>query len=252
MSHDGTLGDETPSPSGAVRVVLVDADDDYRDAIKAVLTEDGFFVRSFRDGRSMLAAAAKGLQADVAIFDWGLKKVLGIDLILQMRSRGVLWPVVILTERNSPTHECLALRRGASDFVDKARGSAVLAARLRLIGSRRSTNELSDEVLHCGRLVLRPATSRAFWDDLDVGLTLTEFKMVQLLASNVESFITYRRLYDCMHSIGFVAGKGDDGYRTNVRSAVKRIRNKFKVIHAQFDSIRTYTSFGYCWRKPSE
>ena len=247
-SPTATVQAAVPASSGAIKVVLVDDDYDYRDAIEVDLTRDGFFVRSFDDATSMLAAVDEGLQADIGIFHWGLEQTLGIDLIGQMRSRGLLWPVVILTGRNSPTYECLALSRGACDFVGKARGSAVLAARLRLLSKRPATNTKSlEDVVHRGPLVLRPKTSRALWTDFDVGLTLTEFKIVQLLALNVASYITFRRIYDCMDCTGFAAGRGEDGHRTNVRSAIKRTRNKFKAIDPQFNSIRTYRSFGYCW-----
>jgi two-component system response regulator ChvI len=254
MVYDAQVDGGKPSGSSdAIKVVFVEDDEHFRDAIEVDLTEDGFSVSSFRDGPSMLAAAAGGLKADVAVLDWGLEKILGIDLIVQMRTRGLTWPVVFLTGRNSPTHESLAFRRGAVDFVDKARGSEILASRLRLIATQRSSpNDLqSEDIFHCGRLVLRSRIGRAYWDDIDVGLTVTEFKIVKLLASNVGEFITYRAVYDCMHRTGFVAGSGDDGFRTNVRSAVKRIRNKFKSLHPDFDSIQTYTSFGYCWGKPS-
>ena len=68
--------------------------------------------------------------------------------------------------------------------------------------------------------------------------------------SNVGSFVTYRTLYDRMRSEGFIAGAGEDGYRANVRSAIKRIRNKFRACDPAFDKIKNYTSFRYCWRKP--
>jgi|SRR5580704_2863072 hypothetical protein len=57
-----------------------------------------------------------------------------------------------------------------------------------------------------------------------MGLTKREYKIVHLLVSNVGRWVTYRAIYDCMHYDGFIAGGGDDGYRGNVRSAIKRIR----------------------------
>lgn len=243
-----------PVPAETITVLYVEDDDHFRNAVEIELTDEGFGVHSFRDGSSMLSAVAQGLHADIVVLDWGLEKVDGIDLLGEIRARGLQWPVVFLTGRNSPTHERLALRRGAADFIDKARGTSVLAARLHLIATRRSfASELSSEdVFHCGRLILRPKISRAYWNEVDVCLTVTEFKIVKLLASNVGSFITYRRIYDCIHHVGFVAGSGEAGYRTNVRSAIKRIRNKFKVHCPDFDAIQTYTSFGYCWGKPQQ
>jgi len=148
-------------------------------------------------------------------------------------------------------HENFVVVQGALDFVDKARGVPILAHRLRLIADsvkKPSEPELVDN-FHCGRLMLKPRVSRAFWDDADIHLTLTEFKIVRLLASNVGSYVTYRAVYDCMHYVGFIAGSGENGYRTNVRSCIKRIRNKFRAVDPTFAEIDNYQSFGYRWGK---
>jgi hypothetical protein len=58
------------------------------------------------------------------------------------------------------------------------------------------------------------------------------------LVSNVGRWVTYRAIYDCMH-YGFIAGGGDDGYRGNVRSAIKRIRNKFRDLDPDLPKSRT-------------
>jgi two-component system response regulator ChvI len=54
-----------------------------------------------------------------------------------------------------------------------------------------------------------------------------------------------------MHYEGFIAGYGNDGYRQNVRSAIKRIRNKFRECDPAFAEIGNYTAFGYCWVRPA-
>jgi two-component system response regulator ChvI len=236
----------------AIHVIFVEDDDFYRRAVETELVAEGFVVHAFEDGEPMLAAAASGLTGDVVILDWGLESALGIDLLSQMKERGLQWPVVFLTGRNSPVHERLALLRGAADFVDKARDMKILVERLRLAATRRRSPPTGspEQNFHCGRLTLRPRTSRAYWDKADVGLTIAEFRIVHLLASHVGSFITYRQIYDCMRHVGFMAGSGEHGYRTNVRSAIRRIREKFKLLHPDFNEIQTYTSFGYCWGEP--
>ena len=109
-----------------------------------------------------------------------------------------------------------------------------------------------EDHLTCGNLVLNMETSRACWNQVDVGLTLGEYNAVHLLATHSGSFVTYRTLYDRLRFKGFIAGTGNDGYRANVRSAIKRIRNKFRACDPAFDEIENYTGFGYGWRKPSE
>src|SRR5882762_1003102 len=208
-----------------IRLIFVDDNDDYREAASAELVDLGFVVETFADGASMLDSVADGIAADVIVLDWSLPMMSGIDLLPRLRREGIQLPVVFLTGRSSPSHENLAFDRGELEV---------------------------DESLHCGRLMLKPRVSRAFWDTVDVNLTLTEFNIVRQLASNVGNHVTYRAVYDCMHHVGFIAGSGENGYRTNVRSSIKRIRNKFRLIDPEFAEIENYPSFGYRWGRPKD
>lgn len=232
-----------------VRIVFVEDDDDFREAASGELGDYGFDVTAFRDGTRLVEFLAGDHEIEIVVLDWNLPRISGIDLLPQLRRRGVEIPVVFLTGRTLPDYEKLAFDRGALDFVDKSRGIPILARRLRLIAERaaKSSGPGADGSFLCGRLLLKPAISRALWDDTDLNLTVTEFKIVHLLASNVGSFVSYRAVYDCMHYEGFIAGSGENGYRTNVRSCIKRIRNKFRAIDPDFAEINNYQSFGYRW-----
>ena len=81
-----------------------------------------------------------------------------------------------------------------------------------------------------------------------VGLTAGEYKMFFLLASNVGRTVSNRAIYDELRYEGFVAGNGPNGYRANVRSAIKRIRKKFLILDPTFDEIEAFEGFGYAWR----
>ena len=101
--------------------------------------------------------------------------------------------------------------------------------------------------MRSGKLLLRVNAGRAYWDGIDLNLTVTEFNIVHLMVMNADKHVTYRAIYDCVHHPGFVAGSGEDGYRTNVRSAMKRIRNKFRALDGQFCQIENFSAFGYRW-----
>ena len=60
----------------------------------------------------------------------------------------------------------------------------------------------------CGKLLLRPDIGRAYWKDADLGLTLGEYNIICLLASNAGRYVTYRAIYDRLHYEGFIAGSG--------------------------------------------
>jgi two-component system response regulator ChvI len=239
---------ESP-PDRQIRLVLVEDDPDFREAAAAELEDLGFEVEGFADGAALLDAFANGATADVIVLDWNLPSITGIDLIPRLRRAGVLLPVVLLTGRSTPNLENLALDHGALDFVDKARGLQILAKRIHLIleSSKKPEVMRAEEVLDVGPLQLKLRVCRASWNGADVGLTLTEYKIVYLLVSNLGNHLTYRAVYDTMHHEGFIAGSGEDGYRTNVRSCIKRIRNKFRALDGNFACIANYPSFGYRW-----
>jgi two-component system response regulator ChvI len=234
-----------------IRALLVDDDQAYREIISAELSAQGVVVRGFGDGASFLHLLDSAVDADVIILAWNPPQPSGLDLLLQLRRRGVNLPVVFVSRRGLPSHESLALDMGAIDFIDKARGVEVLVRRLaRAAGvGKRAAKQHADQRIVCGKLAVMPGISRAYWDGVDLGLTVGEYNIVHLLASNVGRYVTYRAIYDRLRHEGFIAGEGSEGYRANVRSAIKRIRNKFRALDHSFAEIENYTAFGYCWKQ---
>ena len=248
------LGGASSAPlapqSDAIRVLLVEDDQNYRDAVAGELAEHGFAVDGFGDGASLLRALDAAVSADIIVLDWSLPKTSGIALLPKLRRRGVNLPVVFLTGRALPANESLAFDRGAVDFIDKSRGVEVLARRLRRVvvpGKQMAVSPAGDRVA-CDELVLESAISRAYWKGVDLDLTPGEYKVVDLLTSKPGSFVSYRAVYDRLRHEGFIAGHRPDGYRNNVRSAVKQIRNKFRALDPNFEKIENYAGFGYRWK----
>src|SRR3977135_3889938 len=89
--------------------------------------------------------------------------------------------------------------------------------------------------------------NRATWSGAPIDLTLTEFKIIALLALRTGEDVSYREIYDLVHGKNFVAGYGAEGYRANVRTFIKRIRKKFRDVVPELDHIHNYAGFGYRW-----
>lgn len=120
---------------GRARIALVDDDALYREAVAAELEDRGFSVNGFADGAALLAALRGGFQADVALVDWSLPYLSGLDLLRTMRGDGHGLPVALLTGRPHREYEGMAMAAGAVDFIDKTCGIEELVARLsRIIG----------------------------------------------------------------------------------------------------------------------
>jgi len=234
-----------------LRVIVVDDDALFCQMLTAELEEQGFSVRVFADGQMLLRKPEIAIDTDIIVINWSLPHIQGIDLLPRMQKLGINVPVVFMTGRPLPINEAMAFDRGAVDFVDKSRGVAILAHRLRVAAQAKGPDLVGESSYRCGRLVLQHHVSRAFWDDVDVDLTVGEFRIVHLLARNVGQYVGYRAIYDEVRHRGFISGNGENGYRTNVRSAVKRIRRKFEKHDPHFDEIHNFMAFGYVWGRRS-
>ena len=233
--------------SGAVlpvRVLFVEDDEFFRNAMALELEERGFSVRPFADAFAFLPALDEADDTDIIILDWYLPKTSGIELLAAIRRRGINVPVVFLTGRNAIHHESQAFEEGAADFVDKTRGVEILVRRLkRAVEEHGACRDFIQ-----GKLALHRRTSRGFWDGQDLDLTRGEYDILAFLAGNAGNYLSYRAIYDVLRAPGFASGHGPEGYRANLRSAIKRLRNKFRAIDPHFNEIESYVAFGYRWR----
>src|SRR5262249_12042181 len=123
-----------------ISVLLVDDDDLYRDALHMTLRDDGLDVASFGSGRAALDHIDAGNTADAILLDWRMPEMNGLEVLHQLRERGVATPVIFLTALKDDTHEEAALAGGAVDFIDKSRRMPILMRRIGLIVETQKTS----------------------------------------------------------------------------------------------------------------
>ena len=236
------------------QIVVVDDDTLFLESLEQNLRDVGYGVTSFDNGAAALDHLADDSSADLVLLDWKMPEMNGIALLRKLREAGKAVPVIFLTVLGDQIYEEAALSGGAVDFIEKSRSFSILRRRIDLIlgGGRFASTEPAAETppsgVMIGDLELRLDSNRARWRGDEVDLSLTEFRIVHMLATHGERDVSYRELYDLVHGEGFAAGEGEYGYRANVRTFVKRIRGKFRDCDATFDSIENYPGFGYRWR----
>lgn len=236
------------------RVVIVDDDDLFRESLGLNLAEEGYEVVDFPSGDSALSYLLNEQQtADAILLDWRMPGLDGLAVLRRLREARLQTPVIFLTMLSDEIYEEAALKWGAVDFIDKSRRLPIILQRLKIIteGAKpiiQGESEASGASYKRGPLELRDDINRAFWNDQQIDLTLTEFAIVRFLATQAGGDVSYRQIYDIVHGKDFVAGYGTDGFRANVRSFIKRIRKKFRDVDDSFDRIENYPGFGYRWR----
>jgi two-component system response regulator ChvI len=236
----------------AVRIMIIDDNELFRESLGFILIDEGYEVTSFSSGAAALVHFAAGGSADVVLLEWRMPLMNGLEVLRSLRRAGNTTPAVVLTAFSDDIYEEAALECGAVDFIDKSRRLSILIKRLRLIaeGTRplpKLERKQPTGVLHLGLLELRFDINRASWGGTPVDLTLTEFKILALLALRTGEDVSYREIYDLVHGKNFAAGYGDEGYRPNVRTFIKRIRKKLCGVDPACEHIHNYAGFGYRW-----
>jgi two-component system response regulator ChvI len=235
------------------RIMIVDDDGMFRESLAQNLSDVGFAIQSFEDGPAALRHLTEAGAPDMILLDWKMPGMTGIEVLRELRDRNFETPVVFLTVLSDQIYEEAGLLGGAVDFIEKSRGFSILSRRIELIlkGSKAHdaprTNPPQQATFTHGKLRLQRDVNRAFWKDVQIDLTLTEFQMVEYLASRAGRDVRYRDLYDIVHGEGFAAGQGEIGFRANVRAFIKRIRQKFRDVDGEFAQIENYPGFGYRW-----
>ena len=241
-------GDRSPSAT-APHVVVVDDDALFLKTFAANIESAGYRVSAFSRPTEALETLLIDRAPDACILDWQMPEMDGLDLLQRLKAGNFTAPVMFLTSMNQPLFEETAFEHGAIEFVDKTRALSVILKRLaRLIsapkGDASGAARSGEDV---GGLKLDHNSKRALWHGAQVPLSVGEFDVVALLASKAGIDVSYRQIYDVIQEMGFLGGRGPEGYRANVRAAIKRIRKKFTETDSAFDALKNYPGFGYRW-----
>lgn len=243
-------------------VAVIEPDKTYRKAMTACLSAKGFRVLEFAAADSQCIPVLAKIQAGVALINAEALRDEGEDFLQRLRAQAPRLQLAVVAEQGDAQFEERLLAAGAADFFSRGCSAAVIAKRLSLLveGARgvevagvagASDGDADEEEIEAGPLTLRLASHRALWEGQELPLTVTEFRIVRLLAASGEEGASYRGIYDVVHGEGFNAGDGPDGFRTNVRSLVRRIRRKFCTVEPSFSAIENLPGRGYRWRSPA-
>jgi two-component system, OmpR family, response regulator ChvI len=237
------------------RVVFVGGDRTFAEALGLALLGFGIEATRIATISDAIQYLASRNDCEVMLVEHKLSDLTALDLLRRLASYGVGIPVVVLAEHGSvacDAQEEMALKSGAADFVVKSRGTRVIAKRIELAGRRtKNSHALLPAQLKVGFLELKTNTRVALWHGQVVPLTVTEFRIVASLATNAGDNAAYRDIYDLVRGRGFVGGRGPEGYRANVRAALRRIRWKFRQVDKSFAEIENHSGFGYRWLAPA-
>ena len=184
-----------------MRALVVEDDPALRAQTVAALREAGFAIDESGDGKEGLYLATT-MPVDVAVVDLGLPALDGLALIRKTRAAGIVFPILILTARDSWRDKVDGLEAGADDYLAKPFHMEELLARLRAL-LRRSGGWGDSRLAFAGasgaRLVVDTREQRVTLDDEPVELTTYEYRVLAYLALNGGTPISKATLLDHLY-----------------------------------------------------
>lgn len=226
----------TVSGSSKVHVLVVDDEAGVRDLLGDALRVAGYSVSTAIDGMSALTAL-RGAPADLLIIDINMPVLDGFELLEQLRKKGDSTPALMLSARGEKTDITRGLRLGADDYVTKPFGLEELLLRVAAILRRTKTLAHENSILRCGPLLLDDDQHKVFYQEVEVELSPTEFRLLQELMRSKGRVLTKRALLREVWEIDFETETSVlDTYISYLRKKLNRDGIEF---------IRTVRGVGY-------
>ena len=229
-------------------IALVDDDRNILTSVSIALEAEGYRIMTYTDGASALEGF-KSRPPDLAILDIKMPRMDGMETLRRLRAKSDM-PVIFLTSRDEEIDELFGLKMGADDFIRKPFSQRLLVERVKVVLRRhacKDSTELKEagaaKVLERGELRMDPERHTCTWKNKPVTLTVTEFMILQALATRPGVVKSRDALMDAAYEDQVYV---DD--RT-IDSHIKRLRKKFTQAADSFDMIETLYGVGYRFKE---
>lgn len=220
------------------RVLIVEDEASYSDALSYVLRKEGFDVSVAETGPAALVEFNRS-GADIILLDLMLPGLSGTEVCRTIRQTSTV-PIIIVSAKDSEVDKVVGLELGADDYVTKPYSPRELLARIRAVLRRGiPTSEDDDAAIEVGAVRMDVARHRVAVDGTDVKLPLKEFELLEYFLRNPGRVLTRDQLIDR------VWGNDYMGDTKTLDVHVKRLRSKIETDPAQPTILTTVRGLGY-------
>ena len=233
--------------SARLRVLLVEDEESFIDALSIGLDREGFDVTVCADGQEAIETFAPD-KFDIVLLDLMLPKVSGLDVCRTIRSQSEV-PIIVVSAKGEEVDTVLMLEIGADDYVTKPYRLRELVARMRAVLRRKertaSSQPTSIDALEVGPVRLETDTRRCYVRGEEVKLRKKEFALLAQLMSNVGRVMTRDILIDRVWGSDYV------GDTKTLDVHIKRLRSVVEEKPKDPVFISTVRGVGYRFEKPA-
>lgn len=226
----------------AERILVVEDEEAFVDALTVALTKEGFEVIVARDGAAALEAFATQAP-DLILLDLMLPRVSGVDVCREIRTTSRV-PIIMVTAKSDEIDTVVGLEVGADDYIAKPYRMRELIARMRAV--LRRFEDVPDVASEPGRtsLVVRDVSVDVDRHEVMVRgvvtpMPLKEFELLTLLIENAGRVLPRDTLIDRVWGDDYV------GDTKTLDVHIKRLRSKIEDEPSSPSRIVTIRGLGY-------
>lgn len=228
-----------------MRVLLVEDEPDLGKAIERTLKQEKYIVDWALDGSEAWEYLdSQWTQYNLAIFDWLLPGLSGLELLRRLRAQPNALPVLMLTAKDRMEDKVAGLDAGADDYLVKPFGMAELLARLRAL--QRRSPQIQPQQLQVGNLVLDCGNRTACHLERDgknqiISLTNKEFQLLEYFMKHPNQIVTTDQIRNQLWEASA------DTFSNVVAAQVRLLRRKLESVGCA-NLIETVHGVGYRMR----
>jgi DNA-binding response OmpR family regulator len=223
----------------AQHILLVEDELKLARFIELELQSEGYRVTVAHDGMSGLSLVRES-EPDLAILDWMMPGLTGVELCRRLRSTGIKIPVILLTAKDEVGDRVTGLDAGADDYLVKPFSIEELLARIR--AHLRRTQETDTDLLQFEDLSLNRRTREVHRGQRSIDLTAKEFDLLQYLMSHPRQVFTREQILENIWGYDFL---GDSNI---IEVYVRYLRLKLEQ-ESEKRLIHTARGVGYSLRE---
>lgn len=222
-------------------ILLVEDEVKLARFIELELTSEGYQVTVAHDGMEGLTLAREA-NPDLAVLDWMLPNLTGVEICRRLRSTGSTIPVILLTAKDEISDRVTGLDAGSDDYVVKPFSIEELLARIRAHLRRIQEKEQNTVVLQFQDLSLNPQTREVYRSDRRIELTAKEFDLLEYLLSHPRQVFTKNQILENVWGYDFM---GDSNI---IEVYIRYLRLKLEE-NGEKRLVHTVRGVGYALRE---
>ena len=228
--------------NNSASVLLVDDEPQIVEILERYLSDEGFVVHKAYDGQAAVRIAAVE-KPHLVLLDLKMPGMSGFDVFKEIRADSTV-PIIMLTSRGEEIDRVVGLELGADDYITKPFSPREVVARIKAVLRRSQAQGHAaatepSAAIRAGDIEIDPAEHEVRVRGTAIALTPTEFRILELLASNPGRTFTRTQLLDKI--------KGDELeiYDRTLDRHVANLRHKIEVEPASPKYVLTVFGVGY-------